>query len=145
MNSGVRFLMCGVLILLLATGCATIQYVPLPDQSQRIENAEQSRIYLVRKRSDQGEFWRENIEDNGQRVGAIREMGYLCWEREPGRTTITPSLLGGSGGSVDLYVRKGEVYYLVFCTQGNYIWTISESVGQAYLEARKPPTVTLPR
>lgn len=140
MNKGVRSSMCGVVMLLAVTGCSTIQYVRLPDQSKRIENAEQSRIYLVSAWNDPYRVW---IEDNGRRVGAAGKMGYLCWEREPGRTTITPFQFG-AGGPVHLYARKGEVYYLVV-TRGIWAFTLSESAGQACLKGRKPPTIVSPK
>lgn len=106
-------------------GCiATQQVVPFPDQNKLVEDPGKGRIYVI------GDPLYYNygahkslvtVVENERLVGHITGHGFICWEREPGKTSILalietpPGISAGrkSRSSVDLSVESGKVYYLL--------------------------------
>ena len=101
-------------VLLIATfatiaGCTnTFQTAYFPDQSLTIEDTAKARIYLICD-TPLGFAVRDQITDGNNFVGMSSSNTYLCWEREPGKTTISVNY---SRIKLDLNVVKGEVYYI---------------------------------
>ena len=114
-----RFLKCTfcLLTLIFLTACASQhqQVARFPNQNVAVEDMEKGRIYVMRHP------WLWNIAshmalagvyDGDEQIGTIAgHRGFLSWEREPGKTTIS------SGGypkrGVNLTVEKGKVYYIL--------------------------------
>jgi hypothetical protein len=108
----------GSVLVLLATGCVSQhqQLVRFPDLQKRIEDPEKARIYVIRHP------WLWNIashtavvivRDGDEEIGSIAgHRGFLCWEREPGTTTISARAVG-QAASLELSVERGKVYYVL--------------------------------
>ena len=96
------------------TGCTnTFQTAYFPDQSLTIEDPEKARIYLICD-SPLGFVVRDQITDGNNFVGMSSSSSYLCWEREPGKTTVSVNSYSKlfNSSDLDLDVAKGKVYYI---------------------------------
>ena len=147
MNRVMRSIICAA-VLCSVLGCAsTKQYVSLPDQSQHLDNPEQSRIYVMRP-AFVGAAISMGVRDGDMHIGSTGSKGYLCWEREPGMTTISSKSENTS--KVDLNAQAGSVYYLIQHVQmglliaRNKLELVDEAKGQEALQKCKPPTVSTP-
>src|SRR3954469_15863652 len=100
-------LIAGCLCAVLLTGCAgTRQYVRLPDQSKKVEDASKGRIYVMRPAS-LGAAISMNVSDDGKPIGHTGPKGFLCWERPTGETIVSSASEGVS--QVPLTVQPGNV------------------------------------
>jgi len=141
----VRSIVC-IAVLFSMVGCAsTQQHVRLPDQSKRVENPEQCRIYILRP-AIVGAAIPMSVRNGDKFIGSTGPKSFLCWEREPGKTTISSKAENTS--TVDLDAQKGSVYYLVqhirmgFFIARNKLELVDETKGQEILKKCKPPQVT---
>ena len=132
--------------LVFGNGCAsTRQFVPLPDQSKRVENPEQSRIYVMRPAVFGGAI-QMGVRDGEKLIGSTVGQSFLCWERDPGKTTISSKAENTS--NVELDTQKGSVYYLIqhvcmgIFIARNKLELVDQTEGQQTLQKCKPPTVT---
>jgi len=94
---------------------ATTQHVRLPDQTKPNEDDSKARIYVVRPYNYVGCAVTFRILENRNYIGEIGSGGYLCWETNPGKATLTldaTSAIGGNTWNTDLILRTGTVYYL---------------------------------
>src|SRR6266496_1928799 len=130
---------------LLLVGCAsTRQFVPMPDQSKRIEDPSKGRIYLMRPATI-GFAVSMNVTDEGKIIGCTGPRGYLCWERPPGETRITSAT--ESVSTVPLTVQAGGAYYIFqhlrmgLMIAGNQLEFVDEEEGQRVLKRCKPAKV----
>jgi hypothetical protein len=97
-------------ISMLFVGCAsTVQYVKFPDQSKIIEDTTKARIYVLRPVSA-GSAISMEVKDNNVAIGKTGPNGYLCWEREAGKITITGKAENTS--MLELEVVPNTVYYV---------------------------------
>ena len=80
----------------LLAGCAsTTQYVPLPDQSKRIEDSNKARISVVRPTSF-GRAVSLKVRDGDRLIGNIGPNKYLCWEHPVGQMELIGKAEGKS-------------------------------------------------
>ncbi|HZR20896.1 MAG TPA: DUF2846 domain-containing protein [Verrucomicrobiae bacterium] len=133
---------------LLVTGCAsTRQFVPLPDQAQRIQDASKGRIYVMRP-AGVGTAISMNVSDSGKPIGSTGAHGYLCWEREPGDTIITSTSEGAS--KAPLSVQPGSVHYIFqhvrmgLLMARSELEVLDEQKGLKILKKCHPPKVEPP-
>ena len=129
------------------SGCAsTHQFVALPDQTKSIDNHEKARIYVMRPESI-GCAVSMEVKDNEQVIGKTGGHGFLCWERQPGKVTISGSAENTS--TVDLEVAKGLSYYIWqevkmgILMARNKLQILDEPKGKEMLGKCKPPEVEL--
>jgi len=95
---------------LFLTGCAsTRQFVPFPEQSQRVQDPSKGRIYVMRP-AGLGAAITMNVSDGGKPIGKTGPHGFLCWERDPGDTIVIGTAEGAS--QAPLTVQSGNVYYI---------------------------------
>jgi hypothetical protein len=135
----------GCACLLMLTGCSsTWQYVKLPDQTRKVEDASRGRIYVIRS-SEAGAQAHVDILDGNHIVGSTGPRGYLSWEKEPGETVILSSSKGDS--RLTLKVAAGEVYYVLqqvgpgrFYAKSS-LEVVSSEQGQAALANSRSPEV----
>jgi hypothetical protein len=147
MRKIMRSVVC-VAVISLVAGCAsTKQYVRLPDQTKALENPELCRIYVIRP-SIVGGAIPMSVRDDNKLIGSTGPKGYLCWEREPGKTKLSSKAENTS--SVELDAKKGSDYYFTqYVRMGFFIARtklelIDETKGQEMLKFCKPPTITSP-
>jgi hypothetical protein len=133
---------------LLLTGCAsTRQFVPLPDQAQRIQDSSKGRIYVMRPASV-GSAVSMQVSDGGKFIGSTGAHGFLCWEREPGDTIISSTSEGASQAA--LTVQPGIVYYvfqhvrLGLLIARSELEIVSEEKGREVLRKCHPPKIERP-
>ncbi len=136
-----------ILLVAMATGCAsTKQFVPLPDQSKKIENPEMARIYVVRPTSFGGAISMD-IQDGAKPIGKTGPKGYLCWEREPGQTNIFGNAQNQS--TLPITLKKGLVYYIQQHVRMGLIYArnklrlLTEHEGKEKLAMCKPPVLEI--
>ena len=92
------------------SNCAsTQQFVPLPDQSVKVEDPSKGRIYVMRPTSF-GAAISMGVSDDGRQIGSTGPKGYLCWETAPGKSVISSK--AESTSAVNVAVRPGEVTYV---------------------------------
>ena len=134
-------------IILFASGCAgTKQYVPMPDQSTRIEDPNAGRIYVFRPARVGGAVAMQ-IRDGSTHIGRTGPRGYVCWEREPGYAQIKGKAENTS--TLELDVEEGVAYYILqkvrmgILFARNKLELISEDKAQKYLKKCKPAKVKL--
>jgi len=127
-------------------GCAsTRQMAKLPNQSVRIENPEMARIYVVRPSFVGGAISME-VNDGDKTIGTTGGKGFLCWERQPGATTLSSKAENTS--TLPLQVEKNTVYYVQqrihmgFMMARNELVSRTEAEGQEDLKSCKPPKVS---
>jgi len=97
-------------VAMFAAGCASNkQFVPVPDQNVRVENAAKGRIYLIRP-SSMGSAASMEVWDGNVHVGNTGAKSFLCWEREPGEAIVSGREENVS--TVSLWVKTNEVYYI---------------------------------
>jgi hypothetical protein len=137
----------GLAVLALMTGCAsTRQMVPLPDQTKLIEDAGKSRIYVVRP-SVVGGAISMRVSDGENEIGTTGAKGYLCWEREPGETTIRSH--AENEDKLQLNTEAGAIYYIQqqirvgVMVARNKLKLLSPQQGEDALLKCKPPNVKL--
>jgi hypothetical protein len=100
-----------VLLLGFAVGCAsTKQHVKMPNLTVPIEDAGKARIYVIRPVSIGGAI-SMGVRDGERAIGNTGPTSYLCWEREPGSTTIYSKAENES--KLDLTVEAGKTYYIL--------------------------------
>ena len=134
-----------VILFFISIGCATTrQYVPFPDQSKKIENPDLGRVYLFRP-SVFGFAIPMQIYDSNKVIGDTGPKGYLCWEREPGKTKIAG--LAENKSELPLEVNRGKVYYIFqhmrlgWFRARNKLELVDEIVAREYLQDCKAPEV----
>ena len=129
----------------LLTGCvSTKQYVPLPDQAQKIQDSSKGRIYVMRPATVGGAV-SMNVSDGGKVIGSTGPHGFLCWEREPGDTLISSTSEGASQAA--LTIQPGAVYFL-FQHLRMGVWmarseleVVDEQKGREVLKKCHPPKI----
>ncbi len=138
-------LICGLSVLIIISGCAsTVQYVPLPDQTKKIEDPNKARIYVARPTSF-GSAIPINISDGGKLIGHTGPNGYLCWERDPGKTELKGKAENTS--TLTLNMEKGTVYYVQqhinmgFFIARNKLRQMIDDEGEKKVAKCKSPTV----
>lgn len=149
-------IVASVLAILVASGCSsrsTKQFVPLPDQTQRIDDPGKARIYVLRVSNleplDVGK-----VSDGDMPIGSLGADAYLCWEREPGEATLRSRWFGrrlsmASKESVyelRLSVAAGNVYYVMQQWRiredtPTRLAVLNEDYGRKKLAECKPPVV----
>ena len=134
-----------VVLLLIGIGCATTrQHVPFPDQSKKIENSDLGRIYVFRP-STFGFAIPMQIRDSNKVIGDTGPKGYLCWERESGKTKIVG--IAENTSKLPLEVNKGKVYYIFqhmrlgWFRARNKLELVDEVVAREYLQDCKVPEI----
>jgi len=115
-------LLAGFAAGLVLGGCiATQQVVPFPDQNKLVEDPGKGRIYVIGDPlyyNYAAHKFLVTVVENERLVGHITGHGFICWEREPGTTTImalfeTPVPdYQSKKSTVNLNVESGKVYYL---------------------------------
>lgn len=128
------------------TGCATTrQMVKMPDQSQRIQNAEMARIYLVRPTAVGGAIAME-VQDGATTIGTTGGKGFLCWERAPGPTSLSSK--AENTDTLPLTLEKNNVYYVRQGIRVGWMMArcklilLTEDEGKEDLKSCKPPVVS---
>ena len=128
---------------LFLVGCATTQqFVPLPDQTQTVEDSTKGRIYVMRPASI-GTAISMDVSDAGRIIGSTGPRGFICWEREPGDTAITSKAENTS--AVSLPVKAGQAHYIFqhlrmgWVIARNELEIVSEEDGKKVLKKCKPP------
>jgi len=142
-------LLAGLAAGLVLGGClATQQVVPFPDQNKLVEDPGKGRIYVIGDPlyyNYAAHKFLVTVVENERLVGHITGHGFICWEREPGKTSILalietpPGISTGrkNRSSVDLTVESGKVYYLLM--QVGIDW----SSINIFVPGSGNPTVTL--
>jgi len=131
-------------VIVLSSGCATKQFVPLPDQTKVIEDPSKARIYVLRP-IFLPPLISMTVSDGEQKIGSTGPHGYLCWERAPGETEIRSQ--SENTAVLPLTCKAGEVYYIgQHARVGNlYARTalsiLSEEQGKQKMTKCKPPSV----
>lgn len=116
MNRFLGFILM-VIVAYLFTGCggAIKQLAPFPDQSKIVEDQNKGRIYIMGSPSFMNlasHYATVSVIADDKHIGYIAGHSYLCWEREPGVTTVS-SYIGNSTSDVKLLVENGQVYYVL--------------------------------
>ena len=126
---------------------AAIQVPGLPDQSIRINNRYNSRVYVFRD-SYSGSIEHTEIFDNGGFIGVVGSEGYLCWERRPGHMLLTGTMEGLNTPFVkkaELTLEAGKVYYIrLDMAWGGSLKVVDEERGKKLLEKCDPPELSNP-
>jgi hypothetical protein len=88
-----------------------------------------------------------HVSDSGRLIGQTGPHGYLCWERDPGETTISSTSEGVS--TAPLTIQAGATYYLfqhirmgVWIAR-NELEIVDEMQGKKVLAKCKQPKVNL--
>ena len=129
----------------MGVGCAsTKQVVPFPDQSNTTSDPNKARIYVMRHISKRCGMYSSTIWDGPLKIGSIGTSGYLCWEREPGETTIRVMMVTATPASLPMTCEKGRVYYVMNGVEiGNVgkslLVPMSQDEGQKLLRTCKQP------
>lgn len=134
-----------VLFFFALAGCAsTKQYVAFPDQTKTVDNPEKARVYVLRPEV-LGCAISMSVRDQDTLIGRTGGQGYLCWEREPGKTVVTGSAENTS--TVELILQKGQAYYIWqevcmgFVIARNRMQEIPVERARTYLQQCKPPVM----
>lgn len=138
-----------IALLLSVTGCAsTQQYKSFPDQTRRLENPELCRIYVMRPDMF-GTAWSFQVKDGDELIGIIAASGFLCWERVPGKITI--SSVAENTYTLDLVAEAGVAYYVIqhlaagVGAARSELELVDEAGGMKALEMCMPPKTTHPQ
>jgi hypothetical protein len=133
---------------LFLTGCvSTRQFVPLPDQTKKVEDSSKGRIYVMRPTSF-GSAISMNVSDDGKLIGVTGPQGFLCWERKPGETIVSSTAEGVS--QVPLTVQPGQDYYIFqhirmgLLIAENELEIVNDVVGEKTLKKCNPPKIEAP-
>jgi len=128
-------------------GCGkTWQAASFPDQSLRVQTAGKSRIYLICD-TVLGLAISDKIMDGKTFVGTVGPGSYLCWEREPGSTTILVNKSTEKTGQLlyscrlEVALEAGQVYYLQLHRWPGPIYSlerVAEAKGRNLLKSCKP-------
>jgi hypothetical protein len=137
---------CAALVIAMVfAGCASPQqYVHFPDQSKRVEDPQKGRIYVIRP-SSTARSVSMVVKDGRKTIGCTGPNSFLCWEREPGKTTVTGTAEFPS--SVDISVENGNVYFVFqhlamgLMTSGDKLELVSEEKGRKILKKCNPPNL----
>jgi hypothetical protein len=135
-----------LILLVLSVGCvgcaSTQQSVRLPDQSKLVEDGSKGRIYVMRPASF-GAAVKMEVRDNGKLIGETGPSSFLCWEREPGNTTL--SSRAETTYNLDLSVQANHVYYILQRVEWG-VWygrckleEVGPNEGQRILKKCSPP------
>jgi hypothetical protein len=142
-----HFAACAAALVL--TGCAsTVQHVPFPDQSKRVEDDAKGRVYVMRP-ATVGSAISMSVSDDGKLIGKTGPHGFLCWERKPGETIVSSTAEGVS--SVPLSIEAGHVYYIFqhlrmgLLIARNELEIVSEESGRKVLKKCHPPKLETPK
>lgn len=158
-----------ILSFILAAGCSSIkphsstggfayQYVPLPPDIYGPVPADKARIFFIKNEYSMFQFNNEasmeRVFDGRVLVGDLTESSYLCWEKEPGVSTV---ILAGSTGintpppitflnGYKIDAKAGNAYYLYLgpispIFMGIRRKFISEAEAQKFLEMYPRPTM----
>jgi len=147
MRKGVHFIIVAACMAIFAGCASTTQYVPLPDQSQRIEDPSKARIYVVRPTAFGGVVTFK-VNDGDMLIGKTGPNGYLCWERPSGQMEVIGKAENTSRLPVD--VEQGTVYYIQqhvrmgIMSARNELSLLSETEGKSKVSKCKPPKVLIP-
>jgi hypothetical protein len=142
--------LAALLILFLPLGCtSTVQVVAFPDQAKRVEDPAKARIYVVRP-TYAGGAHSMAIHDDGVLVGHTGPVGFLCWERAPGATTLEGK--AANTAQLALTVEAGTVSYVLqgmyradgAFTVNNGMELLSEAEGVEILGDCDPPEIESP-
>jgi hypothetical protein len=131
------------LIASLWSGCVSNeQYVYFPDQKKIVEDPGKGRIYVIGPKRA-GVRIAPQINDDGESIGNTRIRGYLCWERKPGKTTISGRTDNTS--EVTVHVEAGKAIYIIqtvnigWTSTDNQLHVVNEQEGREALKACRPP------
>ena len=144
MKHMLKMLLC-LLIASFLVGCAsTTQFVPFPEQSKRVSDPNKARIYVVRPTSF-GYCVSMSVRDGDKLIGDTGPNGYLCWERDPGKTEILGK--AENRARLPLDVEKGMVYYIQqhvrmgWLIARNKLSQLTEADGKAKVKRCKSPKI----
>jgi len=143
-KKGIQLIIVAACMAFLAGCASTTQYVPLPDQSKRIEDSSKARIYVVRPTSFGGAV-SFKVNDGDTLIGNTGPNGYLCWERPGGQMEVIGKAENTSRLPVD--VEQGTVYYIQqhvrmgIMMSRNELSLLSEAEGKSKVSKCKPPKV----
>ena len=107
-----------------------------------IENQEMIRVYVIRA-TGLGSAISTNIYDDNRLIGTTGPNGYLCWEREAGKTEILAKAENKS--KVYLDTEPGEICYIKQDIQLGVLMArtklelVNEEQGKKLLKKCKPP------
>lgn len=134
-------LVCGVAAFI--TGCASTQQVArFPSQNVKVSSPNMARIYVVRP-SMVGGAVSFGVKDNGREIGKTGPKGYLCWERQPGKATVSGKAENTSELTFD--AEKGQVYYIKqspgmgILMARNYLTFLDDFAGRDLVFKCNPP------
>ena len=101
---------------LLLSGCGTTQQkVHFPEQGKYVEEEGKGRIYIIGSPFSFNLVSRSttvSVVADDKHIGYIAGHRYLCWEREPGLSTIA-AYVYKSKSVVSLNIESGKVYYIL--------------------------------
>ena len=144
MKNSVQLIIVATFMALLAGCVSTTQYVPLPDQSKRIEDPGKARIYVVRPTGFGGAV-SFKVNDGDTLIGNTGPNGYLCWERPGGHMEVIGK--AENTASIPVEVEQGTVYYIQqhvrmgILKARNDLSLLSEADGKSKVSKCKPPKV----
>jgi len=144
MKKSIQLIIITTCMALLAGCASTTQYVPLPDQSKRIEDPSKARIYVVRPTGFGGAI-SFRVSDGDTLIGNTGPNGYLCWERPGGQMEVIGKAENTSNLPVD--VEQGTVYYIQqhvrmgILKARNELSLLPEAEGKSKVSKCKPPKV----
>jgi len=114
----IRFITIAIVLFLsvFLSGCGTTQQkVHFPDQNKYVEDEGKGRIYVIGSPLFFNLASRSttiSVIADDRHIGYIAGHRYLCWEREPGISTIF-AYVYKSKSVVNLNIENGKVYYIL--------------------------------
>ena len=109
-----------LLLPVMMLGCTPVQYVPFPDQSVRVQDPTQARVYVLRPAMVLGGALSIAVRDGNREIGCLGGGSFLCWERDPGVILVRVKedasfgeKVSGRVGHLRFTVEPGEAYYVV--------------------------------
>ena len=141
------------LSLLLASCTSTsTQFMAMPDQTVDIEDANMSRVYIIRGAKTPGQLRDIHIIGGATKLGVLRHGNYLCMELEPGRwifeTIFDEIALEGEDieSYFDVTLEAGTTRYFVVNIEHAGRKPVGEEVtpakGRELIADLEPATVT---
>lgn len=122
------------------------QYVPMPDLSAPIANADHGRIVLLRP-THFGTAVSIKVHEGIRIIGVTGPNSFLAWERQAGRTSIVSE--AENDDVLDLELEKGQTYYiqqhiqLGLVTARSELELLPEEKGLEMLGKCKAPKIDL--
>jgi len=141
---------------------STQQFVAVPNQKVPVENMEKGRIYVLRTEQLGFSLTRMKVFDGEQEIGDLGADSFLCWERDPGKTTLYVDTYTRNGTIInmpeELEVKGGKVYYFytsasgkekIFLKDGyqpmDRFWRLDNTEGERLLKGCNPPPLATPK